>query len=88
MGDPARPPHIVVHPPALDGSRRVTSGDAVLGLAAEAEDLALAGLQRAADAGDEEGDEARAQDERHPHAVEVRGERSVARVRRAARAGR
>ncbi|WP_069773707.1 hypothetical protein [Streptomyces sp. LUP30] len=39
MGDPTRPPHIVVHPPALDGSRRVTSGDAVLGLASHLDDV-------------------------------------------------
>ncbi|MFG2575100.1 hypothetical protein [Streptomyces sp. NPDC048481] len=50
MGDPTRPPHIVVHPPALDGSRRVTSGDAVLGLASHLDDvveiLRLADLDR------------------------------------------
>lgn len=43
-------PHIVVHPPALDGSRRVTSGDAVLGVASHLDDvveiLRLADLDR------------------------------------------
>ncbi|MDX3311315.1 hypothetical protein ACWGH3_28795 [Streptomyces sp. NPDC054884] len=50
MGDPTRHPHIVVHPPALDGSRRVTSGDAVLGVASHLDDvvelLRLADLDR------------------------------------------
>ncbi len=43
-------PHIVVHPPALDGSRRVTSGDTVLGVASHLDDvveiLRLADLDR------------------------------------------
>ncbi|MGW1274443.1 hypothetical protein [Streptomyces sp. NPDC002491] len=39
MGDPTRHPRIVVHPPALDGSRRVTSGDAVLGVASHLDDV-------------------------------------------------
>ncbi|GAA3780203.1 hypothetical protein ACFS5L_11835 [Streptomyces phyllanthi] len=32
-------PHIVVHPPALDGSRRVTAGDETLGTAGHLEDV-------------------------------------------------
>ncbi|KRD22931.1 MULTISPECIES: hypothetical protein [unclassified Streptomyces] len=52
MGDPTRHPHIVVHPPALDGSRRVTSDDAVLGVASHFDDvvelLRLADLDRTA----------------------------------------
>ncbi|MCL6673372.1 MULTISPECIES: hypothetical protein [Streptomyces] len=32
-------PHVVVHPPALDGSRRVTEGDATLGIATHADDV-------------------------------------------------
>ncbi|MFF1545426.1 hypothetical protein [Streptomyces sp. NPDC058291] len=50
MADPTRAEHIVVHPPALDGSRRVTSGDAVLGVASHLDDvveiLRLADLDR------------------------------------------
>lgn len=32
-------PHIVVHPPALDGSRRVTEGDVMLGIASHLDDV-------------------------------------------------
>lgn len=32
-------PHIVVHPPALDGSRRVTAGDQPLGIASHLDDV-------------------------------------------------
>lgn len=32
-------PHVVVHPPALDGSRRVTEGDKALGIATHADDV-------------------------------------------------
>ncbi|WP_055494602.1 hypothetical protein [Streptomyces sp. TP-A0356] len=32
-------PRIVVHPPALDGSRRVTSGDQTLGIASHLDDV-------------------------------------------------
>jgi hypothetical protein len=39
MGNPTQFPHIVVHAPALDGSRRVTSGDAVLGVASHLDDV-------------------------------------------------
>ncbi|MFF3942412.1 hypothetical protein [Streptomyces phaeofaciens] len=50
MGNPTRFPHIVVHPPALDGSRRVTSEDTVLGVASHLDDvveiLRLADLDR------------------------------------------
>ncbi|MET7654959.1 MULTISPECIES: hypothetical protein [unclassified Streptomyces] len=50
MGNPEQLPQIVVHPPALDGSRRVTSGDAVLGVASHLDDvveiLRLADLDR------------------------------------------
>ncbi|MET7611651.1 hypothetical protein [Streptomyces seoulensis] len=50
MADPTRFPHIVVHPPALDGSRRVTEGDVTLGLASHLDDvieiLRLADLDR------------------------------------------
>ncbi|GAB7105424.1 hypothetical protein JCM4814A_37380 [Streptomyces phaeofaciens JCM 4814] len=50
MGNPTRFPHIVVHPPALDGSRRVTSEDIVLGVASHLDDvveiLRLADLDR------------------------------------------
>ncbi|MEV1068616.1 hypothetical protein [Streptomyces sp. NPDC050263] len=50
MGNPTQYPHIVVHSPALDGSRRVTSGDAVLGVASHLDDvveiLRLADLDR------------------------------------------
>ncbi|WP_330281867.1 hypothetical protein [Streptomyces sp. NBC_00588] len=38
--DPARQPHIVVHSPALDGSRRVTEGEETLGIATHADDVA------------------------------------------------
>ncbi|MYV38936.1 hypothetical protein GT030_08630 [Streptomyces sp. SID1328] len=50
MAGPARYPHIVVHPPALDGSRRVTEGEVTLGLASHLDDvieiLRLADLDR------------------------------------------
>ncbi|MFF8991126.1 hypothetical protein ACF09H_14500 [Streptomyces sp. NPDC014983] len=50
MSDSARHPHIVVHSPALDGSRRVTEGDVTLGLASHLDDvveiLRLADLDR------------------------------------------
>lgn len=36
---PAEHPHIVVHSPALDGSRRVTEGDETLGVATHADDV-------------------------------------------------
>ncbi|MFI6020377.1 hypothetical protein ACIBCP_22405 [Streptomyces sp. NPDC051287] len=36
---PADFPHIVVHAPALDGSRRVTEGDVTLGLASHLDDV-------------------------------------------------
>ncbi|WCD94211.1 hypothetical protein PGH47_00490 [Streptomyces sp. HUAS 31] len=43
-------PHIVVHTPALDGSRRVTECDEILGVASHLDDvieiLRLAGLDR------------------------------------------
>ncbi|MFD4575239.1 hypothetical protein ACFWNK_08930 [Streptomyces sp. NPDC058417] len=39
MGNPTQYPRIVVHPPALDGSRRVTDGDAVLGIATHLDDV-------------------------------------------------
>ncbi|MEU8756371.1 hypothetical protein AB0C88_38380 [Streptomyces chartreusis] len=43
-------PHIVVHTPALDGSRRVTEGDVILGVASHLDDvieiLRLADLDR------------------------------------------
>ncbi|MER5843301.1 MULTISPECIES: hypothetical protein [Streptomyces] len=39
MADPTEPPHIVVHAPALDGSRRVTSGDETLGVASHLDDV-------------------------------------------------
>ncbi|SDC45733.1 hypothetical protein [Streptomyces prasinopilosus] len=39
MADPAEDPHIVVHAPALDGSRRVTSGDETLGVASHIDDV-------------------------------------------------
>ncbi|MFJ9539283.1 hypothetical protein ACIRPX_18735 [Streptomyces sp. NPDC101225] len=32
-------PHIVVHSPALDGSRRVTGGDVILGVASHLDDV-------------------------------------------------
>ncbi|CAL9381706.1 hypothetical protein [Streptomyces sp. enrichment culture] len=39
MAPPTERPHIVVHAPGLDGSRRVTSGDETLGLATHADDV-------------------------------------------------
>ncbi|WP_327592679.1 hypothetical protein [Streptomyces chartreusis] len=46
----SRFPHIVVHTPALDGSRRVTEGDVILGVASHRDDviqiLRLADLDR------------------------------------------
>ncbi|MEU1304096.1 hypothetical protein [Streptomyces shenzhenensis] len=35
----AEHPHIVVHPPALDGSRRVTEGVVTLGVASHLDDV-------------------------------------------------
>ncbi|MEU7558603.1 hypothetical protein [Streptomyces eurythermus] len=50
MGNPTQHPHIVVHSPALDGSRRVTEGDVTLGVASHLDDvveiLRLADLDR------------------------------------------
>ncbi|MFJ3417678.1 MULTISPECIES: hypothetical protein [unclassified Streptomyces] len=50
MAHPSERPHIVVHAPALDGSRRVTSGDVTLGIASHLDDvveiLRLADLDR------------------------------------------
>ncbi|GED83953.1 hypothetical protein ACWCRF_15170 [Streptomyces sp. NPDC002405] len=50
MDNPTKHPHIVVHAPALDGSRRVTEGDVTLGLASHLDDvveiLRLADLDR------------------------------------------
>ncbi|MER6211207.1 hypothetical protein ACWDG9_21935 [Streptomyces sp. NPDC001073] len=50
MAHPSERPHIVVHAPALDGSRRVTSGDVTLGVASHLDDvveiLRLADLDR------------------------------------------
>jgi hypothetical protein len=50
MALPPEHPHIVVHPPALDGSRRVTTGDETLGIASHLDDvveiLRLADLDR------------------------------------------
>ncbi|MFG2956495.1 hypothetical protein ACGF5O_22585 [Streptomyces sp. NPDC048291] len=47
---PTEFPHIVVHSPALDGSRRVTEGDVTLGIASHLDDvieiLRLADLDR------------------------------------------
>lgn len=37
---PPEHPHIVVHSPALDGSRRVTSGEETLGIASHVDDVA------------------------------------------------
>ncbi|MET8948283.1 hypothetical protein ABZX30_33315 [Streptomyces sp. NPDC004542] len=37
---PARHPRIVVHSPALDGSRRVTEGEVTLGVASHLDDVA------------------------------------------------
>ncbi|MEV8593043.1 hypothetical protein [Streptomyces sp. NPDC052012] len=39
MGHPTEHPHIVVHPPALDGSRRVTTDDETLGIATHVDDV-------------------------------------------------
>jgi hypothetical protein len=42
MAHPAHPgerPPVVVHPPALDGSRRVTAGDETLGIASHVDDV-------------------------------------------------
>lgn len=39
MGNPTQNPHIVVHAPALDGSRRVTAGDVSLGIATHLDDV-------------------------------------------------
>jgi hypothetical protein len=36
---PTGHPHIVVHAPALDGSRRVTEGDETLGIATHVDDV-------------------------------------------------
>ncbi|MGW0911461.1 hypothetical protein ACWD1Z_06890 [Streptomyces sp. NPDC002784] len=40
MAHPTQQPHIVVHSPALDGSRRVTAGDETLGIASHIDDVA------------------------------------------------
>lgn len=39
MALPPEHPHIVVHSPALDGSRRVTYGDETLGVASHIDDV-------------------------------------------------
>ncbi|MGA5841392.1 hypothetical protein [Streptomyces pseudogriseolus] len=39
MAPPTEHPHIVVHAPALDGSRRVTSDDETLGVATHTDDV-------------------------------------------------
>ncbi|MFE4667918.1 hypothetical protein ACFRI7_27770 [Streptomyces sp. NPDC056716] len=39
MAHPPEEPHVVVHPPALDGSRRVTEGDETLGVATHLDDV-------------------------------------------------
>ncbi|MFF7452345.1 MULTISPECIES: hypothetical protein [unclassified Streptomyces] len=39
MAHPAHPPHVVVHSPALDGSRRVTADDHDLGVASHLGDV-------------------------------------------------
>ncbi|MFE2261263.1 hypothetical protein [Streptomyces griseosporeus] len=39
MAHPTQHPHVVVHPPALDGSRRVTAGEETLGVATHADDV-------------------------------------------------
>ncbi|MHC3469826.1 hypothetical protein ACYF6T_14025 [Streptomyces sp. 7R007] len=36
---PTEHPHVVVHPPALDGSRRVTEGERTLGIATHVDDV-------------------------------------------------
>ncbi|MFJ8551492.1 hypothetical protein [Streptomyces sp. NPDC093676] len=50
MQNPTEHPHIVVHSPALDGSRRVTEGPVTLGIASHLDDvveiLRLADLDR------------------------------------------
>ena len=50
MAHPPEFPRVVVHPPALDGSRRVTSGAETLGIASHLDDvveiLRLADLDR------------------------------------------
>ncbi|MGR4847844.1 hypothetical protein [Streptomyces sp. LARHCF252] len=40
MAQPTEHPHVVVHSPALDGSRRVTLGEEPLGVATHADDVA------------------------------------------------
>ncbi|MFJ8544958.1 hypothetical protein ACIRFH_23570 [Streptomyces sp. NPDC093586] len=40
MAHPPEHPRIVVRPPALDGSRRVTSGEETLGVASHLDDVA------------------------------------------------
>ncbi|QIP73443.1 hypothetical protein EZV63_29385 [Streptomyces sp. VN1] len=40
MAHPPEHPHVVVHSPALDGSRRVTSGEETLGVASHIDDVA------------------------------------------------
>ncbi|GJF24334.1 hypothetical protein AB0L50_28280 [Streptomyces flaveolus] len=40
MAHPPEHPHIVVRPAALDGSRRVTSGEETLGVASHLDDVA------------------------------------------------
>ena len=39
MAHPAHHPHVVVHSPALDGSRRVTADDHNLGVASHLDDV-------------------------------------------------
>ncbi|MFC5213288.1 hypothetical protein [Streptomyces coerulescens] len=39
MAHPTEHPHVVVHAPALDGSRRVTEGDETLGIATHVDDV-------------------------------------------------
>ncbi|MBG0851495.1 hypothetical protein I2W78_06445 [Streptomyces spinoverrucosus] len=39
MAHPTQPPHVVVHAPALDGSRRVTAGEETLGVATHLDDV-------------------------------------------------
>ncbi|MEU9229872.1 hypothetical protein AB0D40_36680 [Streptomyces massasporeus] len=40
MAPPTEQPHVVVHAPALDGSRRVTLGEEPLGVATHTDDVA------------------------------------------------
>ena len=40
MAHPTQHPRVVVHPPALDGSRRVTEGEQTLGIATHMDDVA------------------------------------------------